>query len=193
MRQQRKYIPRTQREDTEIDFLVFNPQAEPVERPLSPVLNAEELRRVTRAVVVVKGWHSETFSTAVLTHSPEIFRFVDPKAFQRAARAFGAEEPLTKILVVPALPQTEEARHQSLELLKTKGVDAVISFHSMLSELIEGVEINRNYQKSDLLQIIRILKNYDFFKERQMELFKPRRKITSKRVASSTERDSHAQ
>ena len=44
--------------------------------------------------------------------------------------------------------------------------------------------INRNYQKSDLLQIVRILKNYDFFKERQMELFKPRRREATRREAS---------
>ena len=43
-------------------------------------------------------------------------------------------------------------------------------------DLVNETEVNRNYQKSDLLQIIRILKNYDFFKEPQMELFKSRRK-----------------
>jgi hypothetical protein len=48
----------------------------------------------------------------------------------------------------------------------------------MLADLVENIEVNRNYQKSDLLQVIRILKNYDFFKEPQMELFKPRRRKT---------------
>jgi len=41
---------------------------------------------------------------------------------------------------------------------------------------VEHTETNRNYQKSDLLQMIRILKNYDFFKEPQLELFKTKRK-----------------
>ena len=127
-------------------------------------------------MVVVKGWHTETFSTSVLAHQPEIFRFVDPKVFKRAEKNFGGEGLLTKILVVPALPQAEDARTQSLELLKTKGIDAVIPFCTILHDLIEGVEVNRNYQKSDLLQVIRILKNYDFLKERQMELFKPKAK-----------------
>jgi hypothetical protein len=45
----------------------------------------------------------------------------------------------------------------------------------MLADLIEKTETNRNYQKSDLLQVIRILKNYDFFKEPQLELFKSRK------------------
>ena len=46
----------------------------------------------------------------------------------------------------------------------------------MLAELVAHVEVNRNYQKSDLLQTIRILKNYDFFKEPQLELFKSKRR-----------------
>ena len=175
VRQQRKFIARAQREDAEIDFLVFNPQPESSEQRLPPVLCSADLRRVTRAIVVVKGWHTETFSTGVLAHQPNIFRFVDPKVFQRAARAFGAGGSLAKILVVPALPPSEEGRSQTLELLKSKGIDAVIPFGTMLGDLIDRVEINRNYQKSDLLQIVRILKNYDFFKERQMELFKPKR------------------
>jgi hypothetical protein len=41
---------------------------------------------------------------------------------------------------------------------------------------VAKTETNRNYQKSDLLQIIRILKNYDFFKEPQLELFRLKRK-----------------
>ena len=81
-----------------------------------------------------------------------------------------------KILVVPALPQDTQARDQSIALLRSKGIDAVIPFHTMLADLVSETEVNRNYQKSDLLQIIRILKNYDFFKEPQLELFKSRRK-----------------
>ena len=41
----------------------------------------------------------------------------------------------------------------------------------MLADLINHIEVNRNYQKSDLLQIIRILKNYDLFAPPQLELF----------------------
>src|SRR5439155_11968824 len=80
-----------------------------------------------------------------------------------------------KILIVPALPQAAEGRLESLALLRSKGIDAVIPFHTMLADLVKETEVNRNYQKSDLLQIIRILKNYDFFKEPQLELFKAKR------------------
>ena len=176
VRQHRKYIAQTRREDDDIDFFVLNPRPQKHEAELPFVLSSPDLKFIERAVVVVKGWHTETFSPAVLAHAPEIFRFVEPKVFQQAARAFGADGTPLKILVVPALPQGESAHKQSVELLRSKGIDAVLPFNVMLADLVGSIEVNRNYQKSDLLQMIRILKNYDFFKEPQLELFKSKRR-----------------
>ena len=174
IRQHRKYIPRNRRlvEDDDIDFFVLNPQPRTGDKPSPFVLGSSDLPFIQRAIVVVKGWHTETFSTARLASAPEIFRFVEPKAFQQAARAFGQDGTPLKILVVPALPRDSKAREESIAMLRAKGVDAIIPFHTMLANLISETKANRNYQKSDLLQIIRILKNYDFIKEPQLELFK---------------------
>lgn len=176
VRQHRKYIAQTRREEDDIDFFVLNPRPEKPEQELPFVLRATDLAQVRRAIVVVKGWHTETFSSARLASTPEIFRFVGTRVFQQAARVFGEEGAPTKILVVPSLPQTTEARDESIALLRAKGIDAVLPFSAMLAELVARTEPNRNYQKSDLLQTIRILKNYDFFKEPQLELFKPGRR-----------------
>ena len=176
VRQHRKYIAPQKRDDDDIDFFVLNPHPQPRASQQPFALESPDLASIERAIVVVKGWHTETFSSAVLTNAPEIFRFVEPKVFQQAAKAFGKNGTPLKILVVPALPAGPEARDQSIALLRSKGVDAVIPFRTMLADLVAHVEVNRNYQKSDLLQIIRILKNYDFFKEPQLELFKAKRK-----------------
>ena len=172
VRQHRKYVAPTRSEDDDIDFFVFNPDPSPAGAELPFVLSSADISSIARAVVVVKGWHTETFSSSRLANAPEIFRFVEPKVFQQAARAFGKDGAPLKILVVPALPQAAEARDQSIALLKSKGIDAVIPFQTMLADLISNIESNRNYQKSDLLQMIRILKTYDFFREPQLELFK---------------------
>ena len=179
VRQQRKFLSPTRNEDEEADFLVLNPAAPPAASALPFVLTSAELQQVSRAVVVVKAWHTETFSPGVLANAPEIFRFLEPPVFKQATKALGAGPAPVKMLVVPALPQTSEMREQSIQILRGKGVDCVIPFHTMLADLITHIEVNRNYQKSDLLQIIRILKNYDFCKEPQMELFKPRRSRTA--------------
>lgn len=177
VRQHRKYIAQTKREEDDIDFFVLNPLATQRNDELPFVLGSADLPYIARAIVVVKGWHTETFSSARLASTPEIFRFVGPKVLEQAAKVFGENVAPLKVLVVPSLPQADDARAESIAMLRAKGVDAVLPFRTVLIDLVAKIEVNRNYQKSDLLQVIRILKNYDFFKEPQMELFKTRRRI----------------
>ena len=95
---------------------------------------------------------------------------------KEAERLFPPDPPddpagaLTKILVLPSLPTAEPFRSQSVELLKARGVDAIISFRAMLLDLLEQIETNQNYTKSDTLQVMRILKNYDLLKDTQLDL-----------------------
>jgi hypothetical protein len=193
VRQQRKYIAAARREDDEIDFLIWNSRYRPDAEAPPFVLTTQDFAGISRAVVVVKGWHTETFSPGVLANAPEIFRFVEPPVFQQAARGFREDGPLVKMLVVPALPQNESARQASIELLRSKGVNAVIPFRTMLLDLIGQTEVNRNYQKSDLLQIIRILKNYDLFREPQLELFKARRGRKGGKRSTTSKRPERAE
>jgi len=177
VRQHRKHVGQTRREEEDdIDFFVLNPHAQALQRDPPFELSSADLAFIERAIVVVKGWHTETFSSARLASTPEIFRFVEQKVFLQAAKAFGTDGMPIKILVVPTLPQGEQAREESIALLRSKGIDAVIPFRTMLADLVRETETNRNYQKSELLQIIRILKNYDFFREPQLELFKAKRR-----------------
>jgi hypothetical protein len=179
--QPRKYGAQTRRDEEDVDFLVLNPRAHvgSGERPF--VLSSTDLSGIRCAIVAVKGWHTESFSVAFMSSTPELFRFLEPAAFQPADRAFGEDVKPTRILVVSSLPHTAEMREQSIQYLKAKGIDGVILFHTLLADLIAHVEASRNYQKSDLLQTIRLLKCYDFFKEPQLELFMPgRRKARSR-------------
>lgn len=175
VRQQRKFLAQTKDEDEQIDFFVLNPKAADQGR-VPFVVGPEDLAQLHRAVIVVRGWHTERFSAAVLENSPEIFRFLEPDSMRRLEAEFGDDRPFLKLLVVPALPQSADARDEAIQFLKSKGVDAVIPFRAMLADLIERIETNRNYTRSDLLQVLRILKNYEFFPGPQMELFKQARR-----------------
>jgi hypothetical protein len=176
VRQFRKYVAPAGREDDDIDFLVINPHPQPRtgERPF--LLNSPDLSTIGRAIVILKAWHTHTFSPALLTNTPELFRFPDSKTVQQAIAGFGQQSPVIKILATSALPHDAQTREQSIAILRSKGIDAAISFRTMLADLVARVESNRDYQKSDLLQLIRILKNYDFIKEQQLDLFRVKRK-----------------
>lgn len=172
--QRRKYLVQARPKTTteEIDLVVLNPRATP--GPVDFEVTPAALAHVNRAVVAVKGWHTETFGPGVLAHQPKIFGFVEKQAVAEAEQLTGGG-PVVKILVVPGLPREARTRQRSVELLRARGVDGVISFRTMLLELIAGVRPNRNYDRSDLLQVLRLLKNYDLLKEPQMELkLKPR-------------------
>ena len=168
--QRRKYIVQSRQRsaDEEVDLIVLNPGAPTGVTPAEFEITSKTLAQVSRAIVAVKGWHTEIFAPSVLAHQPKIFRFVEKRAVEEAQRLVGGEG-LVKLLVVPGLPRDDKMRQRSIELLRSKGVDGVISFRSILQQLIASVAANRNYQKSDLLQTLRLLKNYELLKEPQME------------------------
>lgn len=183
VRQVRKYQVQTRRKtsDEEIDLIVYNPSWRRGARRPDFFLFSNELPYLHRAVVSVKAWHSGVFSPATLKSSPEIFRFLEDNVIKEVSRIFPSDEvaggeggALAKILVLPGLPTQEPYRSQSVQMLKDRGVDGIVSFRTMLLDLIDKVETNRNYRKSDTLQVIRILKNYDLFRDAQMDLMPPR-------------------
>ena len=185
VRQMRKYQVQARRKtvEEEIDLVVYNPSYVKSDRGPDFFLFSSELARVQRAVVAVKGWHTAVrFTPSTLRNSAEIFSFLEKTVLKRAEDLFVTDDEeaqaagpgLLKILVLPGLPVQDPHRSECVRLLRERGVDAILSFRSMLLELVQRVETNRNYQKSETLQILRILKNYDLIKEPQMDLF-PRR------------------
>lgn len=183
VRQARKYVVNTRRGAAEevIDLVVFNPAYERGTRRPDFFLFANELPLVARAVVSIKGWHaSGRFTPGTLRNQPEIFRFLEESVLREATRFFPTEQEegegadLLKILVLPGLPTAEPYRSQAVTMLKEKGVDAVLSFRSMLLDLIDKVQLNRNYGKSDTLQLIRVLKTYDLLQDPQLDLLPER-------------------
>ncbi len=60
---------------------------------------------------------------------------------------------------------------ETLAMMRENGVDGVLSFRTMLLELVNHLDTAKNYEKSDLLQILRILKTYDLLKDAQLDLF----------------------
>jgi hypothetical protein len=178
VRQARKYQVSARRKvaEEEIDLIVFNPAWQRGARPPDFFLFSNELPYVHKAIVAVKGWHTGVFTPTMLKSTPEVFSFLQQSVLKEASRLFPADSGeadatgLTKILVLPSLPTAEPFRSQSVELLKASGVDAIISFRAMLIDLLEKIEVNQNYSKSDTLQVMRLLKNYDLLKDTQMDL-----------------------
>ena len=130
--------------------------------------------------MVVKAWHSSRFTPAILRSGTKVFDFLKKDVLSKVNDYFDLNEMdlgnncdavFKKILIIPSLPSGEPHRSESITLLKEQGIDGIISFATILESLIKSIEINHSYQKSDLLQLIRILKIYDMIKEPQMTFF----------------------
>ena len=185
--QPRKYVvPGKQKTaEEEVDLLIINPRVSEQRLPEHLVWTTDDLKSVARAVVGVRGGHTGTFYGSTFEQTPDILRFTEPASLHFAERYLGPG-PLAKILCLPKLPGSGEIKEKSVKVLKKKGVDGVVAFETILAELVARVDKNRNYEKSDLLQIIRILKNYDFLKDSQMDLFLHKRR---RRAARGPEKD----
>ena len=58
--------------------------------------------------------------------------------------------------------------------MREHGVDHVLTFRTILDSMVQRVESNQSYAKSDTLQLLRLLRVYDMVKSPQLELFPDR-------------------
>ena len=174
--QPRKYmVPgRPKTPDEEVDLIVSNPRCPGHVIAPEMVWGATEVKGIARAVVGVRGWHSERFYASTFEQTPDILRFAQEESVQFASSIVGPG-PIAKILCLPKLPASEDLKAKVVTALRESGIDGVLSFRTVLADLVSWIDSNRNYEKSDLLQTIRMLKNYDLIKDPQLELFDPTR------------------
>lgn len=164
-------VARHKHDAEEIDLLISRPgQAGVFNTPKKVVWDSDDLVKVQRAVVSVRGWHTDRFSPATLKKNPEIFRFTELPVIKEARKILGSGS-ITKILCVSDLTASTDLHDETLAMMRENGVDGVLSFRTMLQELVDHLDTAKNYEKSDLLQILRILKIYDLLKDAQLDLF----------------------
>ena len=160
----------------EIDLIICRPNLAEQRLPDRIVWTGADLSGVARAVVGVRGWHTERFSANTFEQAPDILRFAEADVVRLAERRFGAAG-VAKVLCLPQLPATPELRDRALDVLKDRGVDGVLPFPTLLQELVSMIDVNKNYEKSDVLQTVRILKAYGLLTvERQMDLFERKKR-----------------
>mgnify|MGYP001029513150 CR=1 FL=1 len=168
-----KYVVpgRSKTPEEEVDLLAYRPGSDECRMPNRLVWSTREFRFVNKALIRVCGWHTERFSVARLLQSPEILRFAKEESVRAASRLLGPG-PAAKILCLPQLPASETLKGKTLETLRAHGVDGVLPFPVMVREMALRVNVQRNYEKSDVLQILRILKAYGFLTpDLQLPLF----------------------
>ena len=177
VRQPRKYqiISRPKTAVEEIDLIALRPTTPATQLwPNTAIWGVNELLNVRCAVFAVRGWHSERFSPAILARSPDVYRFASAEASRAAEAEFPGETP-AHVLCIADLPADAGLRNETTTFLQKNGVDGILLFRPMLRALIDRIDVKKSYEREDVLQLLRILKCYDFLKDGQMDLFGKRR------------------
>jgi hypothetical protein len=178
VRQPRKYqvVARAKGANEEVDFLAVNPSAGAgAELPEAGVWGAREISRVGAALVAVRGWHSERFTAQMLAKSPDVYRFAEADSARAAEAELGGVRA-ARVLCLGSLPADGAARAETVAFLKSRGVDGVLLFRPMLLELAARIDGKKSYERSEVLQLLRILKAHGMLRTGQMDLFAGRRR-----------------
>ena len=189
VRQPRKYqvVARAKGVNEEVDFLAVNPSAGAgAELPEAGVWGARELSRVGAALVAVRGWHSERFTAQMLAKSPDVYRFAEADSARAAEAELGGVRA-ARVLCLGSLPADGAARAETVAFLKSRGVDGVLLFRPMLLELAARIDGKKSYERSEVLQLLRILKAHGMLRTGQMDLFAGRWRRAGAKPTGSTE------
>ncbi|CAA6694921.1 MULTISPECIES: hypothetical protein [unclassified Lentimonas] len=179
-RQLRKHVVRSRKKPVEetVELLVYNPSAPSEGVAPNFQLFSSDMASIRQAIVVVHGWQHTWVTPAILKSSARLFDFLKKDVLSQADALFAVEEgeledaaTYRKVLVLPGLPTAEPQRSECIALFKEQGVDGVIAFSTILEDLLRHVEVNHSYQKSELLQLVRVLKVYDMVQAPQLNLF----------------------
>ncbi|MHA1338158.1 MAG: hypothetical protein ACTSPW_20885, partial [Promethearchaeota archaeon] len=84
---------------SDIDLIIYNPKSS------------------DRAIVEVKGWHTEVFTLSYFKEIDRIYNFLRPEAIKKAEEFFGTNK-FRKILVVSELPKMKEKQNKIKEYVK---------------------------------------------------------------------------
>jgi len=179
-RQLSKHTVRSRKKPVEetVELQVYNPAA-PSEAPEPNFqLFSSDMATIQQAIVMVHGWQHTRVTPAILKSPARLLDFLKKEVLSQTEALFAVEEGVLgdasayrKILVLPGLPTSDPQRSECIEQFKATGVDGVIAFSTILEDLLRHVEVNHSYQKSELLQLIRVLKVYDMLQAPQMNLF----------------------
>lgn len=197
VRQVRKYsvIARAKASWEEADMLGINLALRPGSgegtQPAPGLWGACDLVRVPAVVVSVRGWHSDRFTPQMLAKTPELVRFASPKAMASATATLRVAAP-APVLVLPDLPVAARERQAAIDFLLSAGIQGILLFQTLLLDLLDRVDVKKSYEKSDVLQLLRILKVHRLVQSRQLELpdwSRParRHRVARKQVVDATE------
>lgn len=143
--------------------------APPAMSPPGFLLRVNEAAALHRAVVEVRAWHADRMYASIVDTNPVLLDVGNEETRALGRSFFGADD-FTTVLVIGELPASSETRERALTALRQGNIGHIIEFPTILFELLEKVHPSVSYSSSVTLQVLRLLKRYDFIRYQQLEL-----------------------
>ena len=153
-------------------FCVDNPNPAPSTVDKGFLFYPLDMPSVERAAVAVRAWHGERLYPSVIEANPGLTAAFNDEMLHPADEYFQGQ-PYLKLLIVSEFPVSQQPRARVIELLRDSPVDHVMEYPALLQDLLNRVDVNSTYTGSPLLQTLRILKRYHFFRNQQLEFAFP--------------------
>ena len=175
VRSQRRTLASRRRKAPEevVDLRILNPTG--TGDPTGFLWFSSDLRAVREALVFIRPWHREPgFNLRMLVKRPtEMIKFIETKVVKSLEETLdsGRSESVPRVLVLPAFPTADPPRLACTRMLRSAGVDAVLSFRSILDDVVQRVDLGQAYTRTEFMETLRILRSYDLLKDPQMGLF----------------------
>ncbi len=164
---------RTPRDMDAAGSLLFVEQPKPAApAELECLLRPGDAQSIQRAVVEVRAWHADRMYASVIEANPVFARVASEQTRAIAETVFNTTD-YKIVLVVSEFAASPQGRAQAVRLLQKAGIDHVIEFPTLLADILRLISAQNNYAPSQTLQIMRLLKRYNFIRQQQMELFFP--------------------
>jgi hypothetical protein len=140
---------------------------------ISPILFVSDIGNLQKGLLWLPGWNALKIIPSQVKTSRELMQFIDKRLAERKVPAEFDETDAAKIVVVPSIPTEEPYRSETLDLLRVRKIDAMLSLKAVLMDLIARLDMR---QPREGLQLLQLLANFDLLKTAQMELFQDDRK-----------------
>lgn len=140
---------------------------------------SSDILKTRRAVVAIVGADLFDLGNRAIKQDKRLFQAlkkrVDSKqAFEFPWDSIEAQGELNghrKLVLLPVLPKTEPYRNDFCDILSKKGADGVITFRTLLDNMIQQLDHLEDSQLSSHMRMLRVLKQMDLLKIPQMDLF----------------------
>lgn len=135
--------------------------------------------KTKRAVVSIVGEALFETGSRALRQDKRTLQSIKKLISAKQAPKFPWEDPTLeedfrghhRLVILPVLPPVEPNYSQLCSVLESKGVAGVITFRTLLDNLIQQLEVLEDAKLSPRLKMLRILKQMELLKIPQLDLF----------------------